>query len=59
MWLCQEVQERCLHVNWIPTDKMPADRLTKALPQQKHKAFVWQLGLVDIVTRQWQSRTQA
>ena len=48
MWLCQEVQEGHLHVNWIPTDKMPADRLTKALPRQKHEAFVWQLGLVDI-----------
>ena len=48
MWLGQEVQEGCLHVNWIPTDEMPADRVTKALPQQKHEAFVRQLGLMDI-----------
>ena len=33
MWLCQEVQQGRLHVNWLPTDDMPADRLTKALPQ--------------------------
>ena len=48
MWLRQEVQEGRLHVNWIPTDEMPADGLTKALPRQKHEAFVRQLGLVDI-----------
>jgi hypothetical protein len=27
---------------------MPADRLIKALPEQKHDIFVKQLGLVDI-----------
>ena len=32
MWLCQEVQQGCLRVNWLPTDDMPADGLTKALP---------------------------
>ena len=48
MWLCQEVQQGRLRVNWLPTDDMPADGLTKALPRQKHEAFVQQLGLVDI-----------
>ena len=32
MWLHQEVQQGCLHVNWLPTDDMPADGLMKALP---------------------------
>ena len=32
MWLCQEVQQGCLCVNWLPTDDMPADGLMKALP---------------------------
>ena len=27
---------------------MPADGLTKALPSQKHREFIRQLGLVDI-----------
>ena len=40
MWLCQEVQQGHLHVKWLPTDDMPADRLMKALSQQKHKAFM-------------------
>ena len=40
MWLCQEVQQGRLRVNWLPTDDMPADGLTKALPRQKHEVFV-------------------
>ena len=32
MWLCQEVQQGCLHVNWLPTDDMLADGLMKTLP---------------------------
>ena len=40
MWLCQEVQQGCLRVNWLPTDDMPADGLMKALPRQKHEAFM-------------------
>jgi hypothetical protein len=28
--------------------KMPADGLTKALPRQKHEAFIGKLGLVDL-----------
>jgi hypothetical protein len=47
-WLRQEVQEKRLHVEWLPTAQMPADGLTKALTRQKHDAFVKHLGLVDI-----------
>lgn len=47
-WLRQEVQDQRLHLKWIPTNSMPADGLTKALPGQKHNTFIQQLGLVDI-----------
>jgi len=47
-WLRQEVQRKNIHINWIPTAKMPADGLTKALPRQKHETFIRLLGLVDI-----------
>jgi hypothetical protein len=46
-WLRQEVQNGNLSIEWISTSEMPADRLTKALPRQKHDEFVRQLGLVD------------
>ena len=47
-WLRQEVQDQRLQLKWIPTNSMPADGLTKALPTQKHYTFIQQLGLVDI-----------
>ena len=47
-WLRQEVQRKNIYINWIPTAKMPADGLTKALPRQKHETFVRLLGLVNI-----------
>ena len=47
-WLRQEVQDKKIDVRWVPTDKMPADRLTKILPCQKHEAWIKQLNLVDI-----------
>ena len=47
-WLRQEVQEQRLQLKWIPTNSMPADGFTKALPTQKHNIFLKQLGLVDI-----------
>ena len=50
-WLRQEVQEKRLRINWVPTAEMPADGLTKTLPRQKHENFVRQLGLVDIRSR--------
>jgi hypothetical protein len=36
-----------IHINWIPTDTMPADGLTKALSSDQHGRFIQQLGLVD------------
>ena len=48
LWIRQEVQASCLNVAWVPTDQMPADGLTKALPKQKFASFVHQLGLVNI-----------
>jgi hypothetical protein len=50
-WLRQEVQEGRIQVNWIPTNDMPADGLTKTLPRQRHECFIQQLGLVDIGKR--------
>jgi hypothetical protein len=47
-WLRQEVQEKRLYLDWIPTNDMPADGLTKALPKLKHRTFIQQLGLVNI-----------
>jgi hypothetical protein len=47
-WLRQEVQDRKLRITWKP---MPADRMTKALPLQKHHDFVQMLGLKDIRDR--------
>jgi hypothetical protein len=47
-WLRQEVAHQKLQINWISTTEMPADGLTKALPRQKHEAFIRQLRLVDI-----------
>jgi hypothetical protein len=48
MWLRQEVEQKRLQVNWVPTDQMPADSLTKVLSRPKHGSFVKQLGLEDI-----------
>ena len=47
-WLRQEVQEKRLYLEWIPTNDMPADGLTKALPKLKHRTFIQQLGLINI-----------
>ena len=47
-WLRQEVQEGKIKINWVPTADMTADGLTKALPHQKHKAFIKQLNLIEI-----------
>jgi hypothetical protein len=47
-WLRQEFEENRLKIEWIPTNDMPADGLTKALSPQKHSTFVQQLGLVNI-----------
>ena len=47
-WLRQEVQEKRIKVEWVPTSEMVADGFTKILPAQKHAEFVRQLNLVDI-----------
>ena len=46
-WLRQEYQSGRIHINWIPTDSMPADGLTKALSSDQHGRFIQQLGLID------------
>jgi hypothetical protein len=47
-WARQEVQNKTFTVNYLQTDKMPADGLTKALPKSKFKLFVEQLGLTEV-----------
>ena len=47
-WLRQEVSHENIQIQWISTTEMPADGLTKALPRQKHEAFIRQLNMVDI-----------
>jgi len=47
-WLRQEVDAGNINIEWTSTSDMPADGLTKALPRQKHEAFVSQLNIVDI-----------
>jgi hypothetical protein len=51
LWLRQEVEAERLYVDWKPTAYMPADGLTKVLPQQKHAQFIKQLGLEDVSDR--------
>jgi len=47
-WLRQEVQEDRISVQWISTNNMPADGLTKPLTRQKQERFIQLLGLVEI-----------
>lgn len=47
-WARQEVQNKTFTVNYLQTNKMPADGLTKALPKSKFKLFVKQLGLTEV-----------
>lgn len=48
LWIRQEVEAQRLNIKWIPTARMPADGLTKALPRQRFIEFVKQLNLVNI-----------
>jgi transposase InsO family protein len=50
-WVRQESQQHHIHIQWIPTARMPADGLTKSLPRQKHGQFITMLGLIDIRDR--------
>lgn len=51
LWIRQEVTASRINVQWVPTDRMPADGLTKILPKQKFAEFVRQLSLIDIAER--------
>jgi hypothetical protein len=51
LWIRQEVTASRINVRWVPTDRMPADGLTKVLPKQKFTEFVRQPGLIDITER--------
>jgi len=50
-WLRQEIQNRNILLEWIPTNQMPADGLTKPLTQQNHSKFIRMLNLQDIKDR--------
>ena len=45
-WLMQSVQRGELCVDYVPTNQMFADGLTKILPPRKHQHFVKLLGIV-------------
>lgn len=47
-WLRQEIFAKRIHVEWISTQDMPADGLTKILPRQQHEKFIQHLGIVNI-----------
>ena len=47
--LRQEVEEGRLQLAYIPTDRMPADELTKALKSPAHMRFLQLLMLVKEV----------
>jgi hypothetical protein len=44
-WLRQETQSDHFIVQWVPTDEMPADGLTKALSLDGHRRFIKMLGM--------------
>jgi hypothetical protein len=48
MWLRQEAEHGRIHVQWLATNQMPADGLTKSLVRQSHNNFIRQLGLTDV-----------
>ncbi|KAJ6437605.1 reverse transcriptase family protein [Purpureocillium lavendulum] len=48
MWLKQEFKKGRFLVEYLKTDQMPADGLTKALPRSKFERFRSMLNLVDI-----------
>lgn len=46
-WLRQVVQRQTIHTRWVPTKRMIADGLTKALTSANHKVFIKMIGLED------------
>ena len=55
-WLRQECAKGTLQVEYVPSNKIIADSLTKALQGTNFEAFKTQLGLVDIADRLRQRR---
>jgi hypothetical protein len=47
-WLREKVADGTVNIEWVSTTDQAADGLTKALPTQKHIAFLKQLRIVDI-----------
>ncbi|KAL6352274.1 hypothetical protein LRP88_14480 [Fusarium phalaenopsidis] len=47
MWLRQEVEKKSFTVTYLPTARMPADGLTKALLRQKFERFRAQLNMFN------------
>lgn len=47
-WLRQEVQQGHIRLQWVSTNNMLADGMTKPLPRQRFEAFLKQLNLQDI-----------
>ncbi len=47
-WVRQEVQKGTFKVQYLETDKMPADGLTKVLTKAKLDQFIRQCNLVDV-----------
>jgi hypothetical protein len=50
-WLRQEVMQGRISITHVPTQKMMADGLTKALAKTKHQVLVRMIGLHDITAR--------
>ena len=47
-WACQKAKKGNFEVKYLPTNKIPADRLTKALDRGKFERFIAQLGLTPL-----------
>ena len=50
-WLREQVQQRNIRVQYLPTKEMAADGLTKALPNEPFDQFRRQIGVVNIGRR--------
>ena len=49
-WLCQEVQQKWVQIEYTPTGDMIVNGLTKVLPQGQFGQFFEQLGMEDLET---------
>lgn len=47
MWLKQEINAGNIDIDWVNTNDMLADGLTKPLPAVKHAEFLRQLNMID------------